>query len=75
MKSLIDMLFFDVASNILIGGQVISAIYPRITCFHGVEHSIALVFSDWAKIDIIQVSNLYVIIFSILYHIDTIQGQ
>ena len=53
-----------------IGGEVIGAIYPRITCLHGVEHSIALVFSDWAKIDIIKVSTIYVIIY-LLYPIDS----
>ena len=74
-KTLVDLLFFDGASNMQIGGQVIADVYPRITCLHGVEHSIALVFSDWAKIDIIQVSTIYVVIFSILYHIDTIGGQ
>ena len=63
-KSLVDLLFFDGASNMQIGGEVIGAIYPRITCLHGVEHSIALVFSDWAKIQIIKVSTiLYVIIY------------
>ena len=64
------MLFFDGASTMQIGGQVIAAIYPRITCLHGVEHSIALVFSDWTKIDIIKVSTIYVVIFYLLYHID-----
>ena len=63
MKSLVDLLFFDGASNIQIGGKDISAIYLRITCLHGVEHSIALVFSDWAKIKIIKVSNTYIIIY------------
>ena len=52
-----------------IGGEVIGAIYPRIPCLHGVKHSIALVFSDWAKIDIIKVSTIYVFIY-LLYHID-----
>ena len=68
-KSLVDLLFFDGASNMQIGGEVIGAIYPRITCLHGVKHSIALVFSDWAKIAIIKVSTIYVII-HLLYHID-----
>lgn len=50
-----------------IGGPVIGAIYPRITCLHGVKYSIALVFSDWAKIKIIKVSNTYITMYSYLY--------
>ena len=39
-------------------------------CLHGVEHGIPLVFSDWAKIDIIKVSTIYVVIY-LLYPIDS----
>ena len=66
-KTLVDLLFFDGASNMQIGGEVIAAIYPRITCLHVVEHSIALVFIDWANIDIFKVSTIYVVIFYLLY--------
>ena len=66
-KTLVDLLFFDGASNMQIGGEVIAAVYPRITCLHGVEHSIALVFSDWAKIGTIKVSTMYAVIFYLLY--------
>ena len=69
-KTLVDLLFFDGASNMQIAGEVIGAICPIIACLHGVEHSIALVFSDWAKIDMIKVSTMCVVIFYLLYHID-----
>ena len=68
-KTLVDLLFFDGASNMQIGGEVIAAVHPRITCLHGVEHSIALVFSDLAKIDMIKASTISVVIviFYLLY--------
>lgn len=62
-----DLLFFDGASNVQIAGQVIAAIYPRITCLHGVKHNTALVFSDWGKILAIKVSYMYFILIIVVY--------
>lgn len=45
-RSKFDLLFFDGASNMQIGGQDIGDIYPRITCLCGIEHCITLFFSD-----------------------------
>ena len=58
-----------------IGGEVISAIYQRIMCLHlyGVKHSIALVFSDWAKVDILKVSTTVYMLLYFMYYIILIQ--
>ena len=53
-KSLVDLLYFDGASNVQKAGSIIGAIYPRVTCLHGAEHVVSLFFSDISKISSIQ---------------------
>ena len=45
-KGIVDLLFFDGASNVQNAGRIIMARYPRITLGHGAEHVCALFFSD-----------------------------
>ena len=44
-----DLVLFDGASNVQKAGEIIGAIYPRVTCLAGAEHVISLFFSDVAK--------------------------
>ena len=53
-KSLVDLLYFDGASNVQKAGSIIGAVYPRVTCLHGAEHVVSLFFSDICKIASIQ---------------------
>ena len=53
-KCLIDLLYFDGASNVQKAGSIVGASYPRVTCLHGAEHVVSLFFSDICKIDSIQ---------------------
>ena len=45
-SNICDVIFFDGASNVQKGGQVIQATYPRIEVLHGAEHVISLFFRD-----------------------------
>jgi hypothetical protein len=42
----IDLIFFDGASNVQKGGRVLEASYPRVTVMHGAEHVTSLFFQD-----------------------------
>lgn len=42
----IDIFFFDGASNVQKGGEILNAIFPRMYSLHGGEHVISLFFSD-----------------------------
>ena len=43
---LIDLLFFDGASNMQKAGEIIAARNPCVTCFHGHEHVMSLLIKD-----------------------------
>ena len=43
---LIDLVYFDGASNLQEAGEVLSKFYPRVTCLHGAEHVVSLFFND-----------------------------
>jgi len=49
-KTLTDLLLFDGASSVQKGGDVLEAIFPRVTVIHGGEHVISLFFDDVAKL-------------------------
>lgn len=51
-----DLFWFDGASNVQKGGQILEAIYPRSYSLHGGEHVISLFFDDLAKLEPIKVS-------------------
>jgi hypothetical protein len=56
---LTDLFFFDGASNVQKGGQILEAMYPRTFSLHGGEHVIvmSLFFDDLSKIPEIKVSS------------------
>jgi hypothetical protein len=54
-KTLVDLLYFDGASNVQKAGSILGAVYPRVTCLHGSEHVVSLFFGDICKISAIQV--------------------
>lgn len=43
---LIDLVYFDGASNVQLAGEILAKFYPRVTCLHGAEHVVSLVFND-----------------------------
>ena len=49
-----DVVFFDGASNVQLAGQILAEHFPRMTCLKGVEHCVALLFTDLAKIDVVK---------------------
>ena len=53
-KSKVDLFFIDGASNMQMAGAVLTLKLPTITCVHAAEHVVALVFSDIAKIPVVQ---------------------
>jgi len=55
-KKLVDLFYFDGASNVQKAGRLLVAKYPRAMCLHGGEHVISLFFADLAKMRPIRVS-------------------
>jgi hypothetical protein len=45
-SGLIDLVFFDGASNVQNAGKILRAFNPRITVGHGAEHVVSLLFAD-----------------------------
>ena len=55
-KKLVDLFYFDGASNVQKVGRLLVAKYPRTMCLHRGEHVISLFFADLAKMSPIRVS-------------------
>ena len=55
-NKLVDLFYFDGASNVQKAGRLLVAKYPRAMCLHGGEHVISLFFADLAKMIPIRVS-------------------
>jgi hypothetical protein len=53
-KALVDLVYFDGASNVQKAGNIIGAHYPRVTCLHGSEHVVSLFFGDLSKLSAIK---------------------
>lgn len=49
-KTLTDLIYFDGAANVQKAGQILTALYPRATCLHAIEHGVSLFFADISKI-------------------------
>lgn len=45
-KGIVDLVFFDGASNVQNAGKILQARHPRITVGHGAEHVVSLFFAD-----------------------------
>ena len=65
-KVLTNLFFFDGASNIQKGGEILTVQYPRTYCLHGGEHVCSLLFSDIAKYPPIKVREYVYIPFVVL---------
>jgi len=48
-KQRVDLLYFDGASNVQKAGRILQEYYPRVTCLHGAEHVVSLIFQDICK--------------------------
>ena len=58
--SVVDIFFFDGASNVQAAGNLLELSYPGATTLHGAEHVAALFFSDVAKIpEVAQIIDEY----------------
>jgi hypothetical protein len=71
--NLTDVVFFDGASNVQLAGQILAEHFPRMTCLKGVEHCVALLFSDLAKIDVVKdtilrQNRMYLVFSSGIFH-------
>ena len=53
-KKIIDVVVFDGASNVHLGGELLKIYNPKLTVMCGVEHSLSLFFSDVSKIPIVN---------------------
>jgi hypothetical protein len=53
--SLVDLFYFDGASNVQKAGKVLMAKYPRTFCYHGGEHVVSLFFTSLSNIKPIKV--------------------
>ena len=53
-KNLTDVIMFDGASNVQLGGKFLKMHYPNLTVMHGVEHTVSLFFNDVSKIPIVN---------------------
>ena len=49
-KSITDVVMFDGASNVQLGGEPLKIHYPNISVMRGVEHTVYLFFNDVSKI-------------------------
>ena len=77
-----DLVFFDGAHNVQNAGRVLEVVFPRMTCLKGVEHCVALIFSDLAKIPVVKdtilrQNRMYVVFSSGIFHAAhaTFKGQ
>ena len=53
-KKLTDIVMFDGASNVQLGGNVLKVHDPKLTFMRGVEHTVFLFFNDVSKIPIVN---------------------
>ena len=53
-KQLIDIVMFDGASNMKIGGKRLKVNYSMLTVMRGVEHTVSVFFNDFLKIPIVS---------------------
>ena len=74
-KVLTDFFFFDGASNVQKGGEILTVQYPMTHCLHGGEYVCSLFFSDIAKFPPIKVCEYVYILFVVLWFLYTTCNQ
>ena len=72
-KKLTDIVMFDGASNVQLGGKLLKVHYPKLTVMCGVEHIVLLFFNHVSKIPIVnQMISCHKMIYNIfgygIYH-------
>ena len=72
-KKLIDIVMFDGASNVQLGGKLLKVHYPKFKFMHGVEHTVLLFFNEFSNIPIVnQMISTHKMIYNIfgsrIYH-------
>ena len=53
-KKLTDIVMFDGASNVQLGGKLLKVHYPKLTVMCGVEHTVLLFLNDISKIPVVN---------------------
>ena len=53
-NSITDVVMFDGASNLQLGGDILKINYPKLTVMCGIEHSVFLFFNDVSKLPIVN---------------------
>ena len=53
-KSTTDVVMFDGASNVQLGGEILKSCYPNITVMREIEHAVYLFFNDISKIPVVN---------------------
>ena len=53
-KYLTDVIMFDGASNVQLGGKLLKVHYPKLTVMPGIEQTVSLFFNDISKITIVN---------------------
>ena len=53
-KKLTDIVMFDGASNVKLGGKLLKVHYPKLALMRGVEHTVSLFFNDVSNIPIVN---------------------
>ena len=56
-KKITNVIMFDGASNVQLGGKRLKLHYPELTAMRGVEHTVSLFFNDVSKIPIVNLKN------------------
>ena len=65
-KKLTDVIFFDGAFNVQLGGKLLKVHYPKLTVMRGVERTVSLFFNDFSKIPIVnQIISAHKMIYNI----------
>ena len=72
-NKLSDIIMFDGASNLQLGGKVLELKYPKLTVMLGIEHNFSLYFNDVSKIPIVHQmiashKIIYISFGSVIYH-------
>ena len=73
VKKLTDIVMFDGASNVQLGGKLLKVHYPKLSVMRGVEHTVSLFFNDVSNIPILnQMISAHKMIYNIfgsgIYH-------
>lgn len=59
VRGVVDLAFFDGASNMQKAGAIMAAKFPRITCIQGAEHVVSLFFNDIFKVSVRTVAKRF----------------